>query len=131
MLKKITRCLIVAPLALSVTCVLAAGQPGPACAAKQAEIESNIAAAQARGNAREVAGLQKALEANQRHCTDEGLAQEHAQRVEKAQKKVAEREAELAKAQSTNKQKKIDKAQQKLDRARADLDQARQRPLGG
>ena len=42
-----------------------------------------------------------------------------------------EREAELAKAQSTNKQKKIDKAQQKLDRARADLDQARQRPLGG
>ena len=62
MLKKITRCLIVAPLALGVTCVLAAGQPGPACAAKQAEIESHIAAAQARGNAREVAGLQKALE---------------------------------------------------------------------
>ena len=44
---------------------------------------------------------------------------------------VAAIEAELAKAQSTNKQKKIDKAQQKLDRARADLDQAQQRPLGG
>ncbi len=61
-----------------------AAELSPRCAAKQADIEANISAATARGNTRELAGLNKALRATKANCTEESLKEEKEARVRKA-----------------------------------------------
>lgn len=113
-------------LALATLPAQAAGF-GPACAAKKAEIQREIRAAEARGHDRQVAGLQRALKANAR-CTDEALARERERDIRRARSEVAERERELAEAQRDGDRDKIERRSARLDEARAELERA-QRPL--
>lgn len=113
--------------ALPVTQVQAQALTG--CAGKQSEIEAQLAQAQAAGNKPQAAGLEKALKEARAHCTDSGLQQQRQQKVDKAKKEVAEREADLEKAKRSGKQKKIDKQQRKLDEAREEQKAAEQELL--
>lgn len=121
--------LVLVPVLLvaSATACLAA-EPGPACEAKRHSIEAQITEAKAHGNKQQLAGLERALRATTAHCTDAGLAREREARIRKAQQEVAQREADLAKAQKSGDTKKIDKRNEKLDAARRELEEA-QRPL--
>jgi hypothetical protein len=101
---------------------------GPACAAKQASIEAQIAAAQARGNRQELAGLNRALKATKAHCTDVDLERARDSRIRKAQRELAEREADLAEARGSGDQDKIAKRSAKVDDARRKLAEA-EKPL--
>lgn len=112
-------------LALAATPLLAAE---PACAAKITRIELEVGQAQAQGRQHQIAGLQKALRATQSHCTDASLAAERESDIQKATKKVAEREQKLAKAQAKGDTQKIARQQADLDEARSALVNA-QKPL--
>ena len=118
---------IVGLLVLAATPLLAA-EPSAACAAKRTRIESEISQAQAQGRQQQLAGLQKALRANQSHCTDAMLTAERKSDIHKATKKVAQQEQKLAKAQAKGGSEKIAKRQSELDEARSELTQA-QKPL--
>lgn len=96
-------------------------EPSPGCAAKQTSIESKISAATARGNKRELAGLNKALRATQANCTEESLRQEKDARVQKARQELSERERDLAQAEKSGDAKKIEKRRVKLEEARREL----------
>ncbi|HEY1398399.1 DUF1090 domain-containing protein [Roseateles sp.] len=102
--------------------------PSPACAAKRASIESQITEAKAHNNRRQLSGLQSALAANKRRCTDASLAAERQRDITAATKKVNRREADLAAAQAKGDPKKIAKEQKQLDAAREALAEA-QKPL--
>jgi len=109
-------------LALGATTVdAAAAQPSAACAAKRASIEAQLQEATLRNRRQEVAGLQRALKANKAHCTDEVLAKERETNIKNAQRKVAERERDLAEAQAKGDAKKIASRQEKLEAARREL----------
>ena len=112
-------------LALAATPLLAAE---PACAAKITRIELEVGQAQAQGRQHQIAGLQKALRATQSHCTDASLAADRESDIQKATKKVAEREQKLAKAQAKGDTQKIARQQADLDEARSALVNA-QKPL--
>ena len=112
-------------LALAATPLLAAE---PACAAKITRIELEVGQAQAQGRQHQIAGLQKALRATQSHCTDASLAADRESDIQKATKKVAEREQKLAKAQAKGDAQKTARQQADLDEARSALVNA-QKPL--
>lgn len=118
-----------AACALMLGVPLAAAAASPACEAKRAEIEASLADAQARGQAREVRGLKKALDANRANCTDASLAKEREDDIRKARKEVAEREADLRSAQRKGDADKIAKRQSKLDDARAELERVSKPPM--
>ena len=120
--------LFIASLLVLATTPLLAAEPSAACAAKRTHIESEISQAQAQGRQQQLAGLQKALRANQSHCTDAVLAAERQSDIQKATKKVAQQEQKLAKAQTKGDSGKIAKQQTELDEARSELSQA-QKPL--
>ncbi len=107
-------------------CPAIAAERGPGCAAKEAEIEANIAAATARGNKDEVNGLNKALRATKANCTEAGLKKEKEARIDKARREVAEREQDLAKAEKSGDVEKIGKRREKLAEARQELSAAEQ-----
>lgn len=106
----------------------AAAQAGPACAAKQASIESKVVAAQARGNKWELAGLNRALQATKANCTDESLVKEREKGIRKAKQELAKREKELAQAEKTADPEKIAKRRAKAEKARGKLAES-ERPL--
>ena len=81
-----------------------------------------------RGHSQELAGLQRALAANQAHCSDASLAKAREADIRAAQKKVAEREKSLAEAERKGNAKKIAKRKAKLAEARRDLAEA-EKPL--
>lgn len=81
-----------------------------------------------RGHSQELAGLQRALAANQAHCSDAALAKAREADICAAQKKVAEREKSLAEAERKGNAKKIAKRKAKLAEVRRDLAEA-EKPL--
>lgn len=103
-----------------------AAQASPACAAKRANIESQISEARARGHTQALNGLQRALKANIAHCTDASLAEERAAKIAKAQHELAERESDLREAERKGDAQKIATRKAKLDEARRDLAEAQQ-----
>lgn len=104
----------------------ASAAPSPACAAKRAQIESQISEAQARGRTHELRGLRRALQANQANCTDASLAREREERIAKARREVAERERDLQDAEQGGRPRKIASRKAKLEAARRELDAAQQ-----
>ena len=111
---------------LAVLCAapVLASEPSLACAAKRGEIESRITQAQAHNNRQELAGLQKALQANLSNCTPESLAAQREADISQARSKLAEREKDLTDAKHQGDRKKIARRQAKLDEARSDLAKA-------
>lgn len=116
--------LVIATLFALHLCPSMAAEPGPGCAAKQAEIEASIAAATERGNKQELAGLNKALRATKANCTEASLKKQKEARVRKAQQALAQREQDLAQAEKTGDGKKIEKRRAKAEEARRELDAA-------
>jgi hypothetical protein len=84
--------------ALATLSLSAVAQPitSESCNAKRDAIERDIDAAKAKGQAQRVRGLERALNANQRNCSQERLQAEHRKRVQAQERKVAERQRELA-----------------------------------
>ena len=121
--------LLSAVVLLSFSSLAFAAERSPACEAKRANIEAQIAEATAKGRTQQVDGLKRALAANQAHCTDASLAKEREENIQKAQEKVAEREKSLAEAKLKGDADKIAKKQAKLDEARRALTEAQQ-PVG-
>lgn len=105
-----------------------AADASPACAAKRAAIEQQLAEARARGNTQQIKGLQRALKANIAHCTDASLAKEREAQIAKAQREVAKRERDLREAERKGDAQKIATRKAKLEEAQHELAEA-QKPL--
>lgn len=101
-----------------------ASEPLRGCAAKQAEIEQQLAQAREAGRKGQIAGLEKALAAQRSECTDEGLRRERQAAVEKARQEVLERERDVRAAQAGGRDSKILRRKEKLDEARRELTEA-------
>lgn len=100
------------------------------CLTKRQDILAQIAQAKAKGNDKQVAGLHKALKANDANCTPESLRRAREKDVSEARAKVADRDRELTEAKAEGKDKeKIAKREQKLNEAQAELQRA-QKALG-
>lgn len=117
---------IVGILAVVAVTSSAWADPSTACGIKQQNIEAQLAQANAAGRSHQAAGLERALAANQAHCSDVVLEQERQEAIEKAQHKIAEREQELVEAQAKGDTKKIARKQNKLEEARQELLEAQQ-----
>ena len=98
------------------------------CAARACRIDTEIARAKAKGNAREVAKLERAR-SEMGHCSDEGLKQKRKMALDQAQRWVDQRAAELRKAEASGDAAAIRKAQRKLDSARKTLTDLQNSPL--
>lgn len=95
------------------------------CAAKRLTLERQIAQAQAQGDAGRLAGLRRALDAVQAHCTDAGLRQQRLEVIQARSREVAERERDLRDAQAKGDADKIRVRSRKLAEARRELEEAR------
>lgn len=72
----------------------------------------------------QIAGLEKALSEVNANCTPELVAKEKQEKLNKLQKKVDERVADLKKAEASGKSKKIEKAKKKLEEAEKNYQEA-------
>ena len=125
-MKTIAAALCCVSALLMFTTPMFAAEPSSACQAKRRNIEAQLANATEHGRKQEVAGLKKALRANQAHCTEESLEKERDSKIREAQKKLAEREKSLHEAEQKGDPKKLAERQAKLDEARRELTEAQQ-----
>lgn len=95
------------------------------CAAKRAEIQTQIEQAKAAGNSAQVAGLETALSQVKSNCTDDQLEKSREQKVLDAQHEVKVRESDLQKAMKKGDPEKIDSRKNKLAEARKELEDAK------
>ena len=121
MINRVKAVLVAASLLLPGVAVAADG----GCAAKRLTLERQIAQAQAQGDAGRLAGLRRALDAVQAHCTDAGLRQQRLEVIQARSREVAERERDLRDAQTKGDADKIRVRSRKLAEARRELEEAR------
>lgn len=95
------------------------------CAAKRAEIQSQMDYAQKHGNSYRLEGLKKALRETSVHCTDHSLQREREANIRKQERKVAEREEALQEARRDGRTDKVHKASRKLEEAQQELAEMR------
>jgi hypothetical protein len=117
-------------VAASAPLVLAAAsceQPD-GCAAKMCRIDAEIARAQAKGDARRVARLERER-GEMIRCNDDGLKQKRKVALEQAQHRIDRREAELKKAEAGGDAAKVKKAQRNLESARKAYAEIEKSPL--
>ncbi|MBD9397112.1 DUF1090 domain-containing protein [Pseudomonas sp. PDM11] len=103
---------------------LADQSANPLCEAKAVNIEKQLQAAWAEGNAEKAKGLSAALDDVRENCSDKELMRELAAKVNKARDEIREREADLREAELSGDPQKIAKRQAKLDEALQDLKDA-------
>ena len=123
---------LLSPLALLTLCgVLAAplmaAEQAPeltGCAAKKQNIANQIEQAKSQGNSDQQAGLEKALEEVNAHCTDASLKKERENKVLDARHEVSKRQADLEKAMKKGDPEKINKRKDKLAESRKELQDA-------
>ena len=100
--------LTIAVLLSSIT-TLSLAQKAPdtadTCLTKRQDILTQIAQAKAKGNDKQVAGLNKALKANDANCTPESLRRAREKDVSEARAKVAELDRELSEDKAEGKDK--------------------------
>ena len=101
-----------------------AGWAANTCADKEKAIQQQISYAYLYGNTQQLAGLQKALSETKQHCTDQALSADLDKRVRQKQRKVEERQDDLAQAQADGKPSKIAKKQRRLSDAQEELQAA-------
>lgn len=118
--------LVLLMLAASAVTAPASAQDTPlrGCAAKKQSIERELAYAREHNNSSRVRGLERALAAAS-DCDDAKLQREREDKIRDAEKKVKEREEELAEEKAEGKRKDIQKAERKLKEAQDDLAAAR------
>ena len=98
------------------------------CAARACRIDAGVARAKAKGNAREVAALERSR-AELARCSDDGLKQMRKVALEQAQHRIDQREADLKKAEVAGNAATIKKAQRRLDSARKTFTDLQNSPL--
>jgi hypothetical protein len=118
--------LLIASSVLAIS-LAATAQASVTCVDKQHGIEQQIGYANLHGNASQAAGLRKALQESREHCTDQGLRVDLQQHVSEKERKVADRQRELAEAQAAGKSDKIARKQRRLEEAQQELREARDR----
>jgi DNA repair exonuclease SbcCD ATPase subunit len=104
--------------------VSAVAQPitSESCNAKRDAIERDIDAAKAKGQAQRVRGLERAMRANQRNCSEAQLQAEHRKRIQAQERKVAERQRDLNEAKEKGRADKIAQRESKLREEEAELE---------
>lgn len=104
--------------------VSAVAQPitSESCNAKRDAIERDIDAAKAKGQAQRVRGLERAMRANQRNCSEARLQAEHRKRIQAQERKVAERQRDLNEAKEKGRADKIAQRESKLREEEAELE---------
>ena len=104
----------------------ALAQPAPTtCEAKRADIARDIEEAKAKNQKQRVRGLEKALRETQANCSDAKLQKDHAARIARQEKKVAERQRDLEAARTQGKADKIASREAKLAQEEAELQKLR------
>ena len=98
------------------------------CAARTCRIDADLAKARAKGNASDVARLERAR-SEMSHCSAEGLEQKRKMALEQAQRRVDQRAADLKKAEASGNPAAIKRAQGKLDSAQKTLADLQKAPL--
>ena len=98
------------------------------CAAKACRIDADLARAKAKGNANDVARLERARGEMSR-CSAEGLEEKRKMALDQAQRRVDQRAADLKKAEASGNAAAIKKAQGKLDSAQKTLADLQKAPL--
>ncbi|RLB74839.1 MAG: DUF1090 domain-containing protein, partial [Deltaproteobacteria bacterium] len=79
------------------------------------EIERQLKIAQEKGNKGKVNGLTKSLENAKEHCTDKGLKEDLAEKIEEANNEIVEYESDLKEAKKYGKKDKVRKYQEKIE----------------
>jgi len=97
----------------------------PTCADKEQRILERLQRAEAAGNQAQVRGLNKALKEMRENCSEEDLAAQRRERIAEREAEVEERREDLAEAQRSGDQDKIDKREGKLAEALKELGEAR------
>ena len=98
------------------------------CAQRTCRIDADLAKARAKGNANDVARLERAR-SEMSHCSAEGLEQKRKMALEQAQRRVDQRAADLKKAEASGNAAAIKKAQARLDGAQKTLTDLQKAPL--
>ena len=99
------------------------------CQAKFDAINRDIDTAKAAGNKQQLRGLQRAQKEVTSNCTEAKLQTARQGKVKGQEKKVTERQRDLAKAQQEGKPDKIASRQKKLDDEQAELQRLKDAPL--
>lgn len=92
------------------------------CERKFCEIQSELTAAKAAGNAFKVAGLTRSLENAKAECSSAGLKSDLQQELKDSEEDLAEYEADLKEAQQDADAEKIAKYQAKMAEERSETD---------
>ena len=98
------------------------------CAARLCRLDSDIAKAKDRGDAKTVATLQR-QRADMVHCSDEGVKERRKMALQQAQTRIDKREAELKQAEASKNPSKIKKAQKNLESAQKSYAEIEKSPL--
>lgn len=108
-------------------------QAAESCAAKAAALEKEISIAQQFGNTYKINGLKQALADVNLHCTSASVMANAQKKVQKLERKVAEKrndiadvQADLSEAKAKGDNKKIAKYQRKLAEKQSDLNNLQQ-----
>ena len=98
------------------------------CAAKACRLDAEIAQAKAKGNARQLASLERAR-GEIVHCNDDGLKQKRKVALEQAQRRIDRREVEVKKVEASGNAARMKKAQRNLESARRAYAEIEKSPL--
>jgi uncharacterized protein DUF1090 len=98
------------------------------CAARACRLNTEIARAKDKGNAKQVTALER-QRADMVHCSDDGIKQKRKMALEQAQARIDRREAELKKAEAGGDAAKVKKAERNLQSARKAYAQIEGSPL--
>lgn len=98
----------------------------PACDQKASELERQIQYAKEAGNNHRVAGLEKALSAVRKNCTDAGLIREMKHDIAEQEDDIDEILEDIREKESEGRYDKVKSLERKLERERAELEHLRQ-----
>jgi len=97
------------------------------CEQKACQIEQQLAIAELEGNKQRASGLKKALKANQKHCTNEGLRKDLLDDMAKSRQEMSESQAKLDEAKAEGKSHKVRKYQEKIKKSERRLNNLEQK----
>jgi len=105
---------------------LAKSADNPACARKAAAIETQLKYAEVGGNKHRARGLERALHATRKNCTDAGLIQDRQHDIAEQEKKLQKIRQDLKEKEREGRFDKVRKLERKLKRERKELEVLKQ-----
>ena len=107
--------------AVFISPALAESVENPACARKAAAIETQLKYAEVGGNKHRVRGLERALHATRKNCTDAGLIQDREHDIAEQEKKLEDIRQDIKEKERAGRFDKVRKLERKLTRERKEL----------